>query len=285
MSITINVPAVTLFEAQVHKVYQEGYDLKGLVRQKNVKGAKEVKFPVMGKAVARQKAIHADVLPADVVHTQATATMQDWYASEYTDIFKNEQINFDEVTELADILKSACGRRIDNILISAAAAASGTGTVAANIGSTTDMNFEKIVAAMGSLDDAGVPQEGRTLLMNHRSYRQLLADSKFTSSDFGQFRYGSTSKGNKQPYLAFDIVTINDRVETDATRLGLPKSGDDVTAFAFHRDSIGMGFNMELSSEVNYIAHKLAYLSTVKFSAGATAIDSTGIVKITVTQA
>lgn len=287
MSIFINNSAVTLFDNQVKKVYQEGYSLRGLVREKSVAGANKIQFPVMGRAIARTKTIHTDVVPADVRHDPVLATMQNWYAADYTDIFKNKEINFDEVTELADILRMGCGRRQDKILIDTMAAASGTGTVSNDIGGTdTDMNFDKFVAAMGALDDQGVPEDGRTFIMNHRAYRSLLSDSKFTSSDFGQMRYDVTSQGNKKPYLGFNIVTIADRVESDGQRLGLPKDGNnDVTAFAFHRDAIGMGFNMDISSETNYIPDKLAFLSTVMFSAGAAVIDATGLVKITLRQA
>lgn len=287
MSIYINDSAVTLFDTQVKKVYQEGYSLRGLVREKNITGAKEVQFPVLGKAIARQKSIHSDVVPSDISHDPVKATMQSWYSSEYTDIFKNKEINFDEVTELADQLRMACGRRQDKILIDALNDATGTGSVGVSIGTTdSDMNYDKFVAAMGELDDEGVPEDGRTFIMNHRAYRALLGDDKFISSDYGQMRLDVTSQGNKKPFLGFNIVTIADRVETDGTKTGLPKDGsNDVTLFAFHRDAIGMGFNMDITSETNYVPEKLAYLSTVMFSAGGVAIDPTGIVKITARQA
>jgi len=287
MTIEINDSAVTLFDSQVHKVYQEGYSLKGLVREKSVAGAKTIQFPVMNKGVAFQKAMHTDVVPSDVAHAPVTAAMNDWYAADYTDIFKNKQINFDEITELADILRNACGRRMDRILIDALAAAGGTGTVASSVGgANTDMNFAKFLAAMGALDDNGVPQDGRTIVMNHRAYRNLLNDDKFISSDYGQQRFDVTAKGNIKPYLGFNIVTINDRTENDGTLTGLPKDGsNDVTLFGFHRDSVGLGLNMEMKSETNYVPEKLAFLSTVMFSCGAVAIDGTGIVKITARQA
>lgn len=287
MSTTLDLAAVKLFDTTVKKIYQEGYSLRGLVREKAIPGAKQIQFPVMQKAIARQKAIHTDVLPSNVVHAPVTATMSDWYASDYTDIFQNNQVNFNEITELAEILKMACGRRMDKILIDALDAASGTGTVSNDIGGTdTDMNFDKFLAAMGELDDEGVPEEGRTFLMNHRAYRSLLKDDEFVNSDYGQMRFDGTSQGNKKPYLGFNIVTIADRVEVDGTRVGLPKDGsNDVTLYAFHRDALGLGINMDMRSEVNYVPEKLAHLSTVVFSAGGVAIDASGIVKITARQA
>lgn len=286
MSTQLSNAATELFDSQVKKNYQEGHSLKGLCRQKTLAGANKIYFPKMGNAVARQKQVHESVTPANVTHSRVSATMEDWYAAEYTDIFKNNQTNFDEITELADILKMACGRRIDYLSI-AALNASGADSISNDIGGTdTDMNFEKVKAAMGELDDNGVPQADRVLLMNHRAYRNLLSDDEFINSDYGQMRLDVSSQGNIKPFLAFNIVTINDRIETDGSRLGLPKDGsDDVTCFAFHKDALGVGFNLELRSEVNYVADKLAHLSTVMFSAGAVAIDDAGIAKIVCRQA
>ena len=285
MTIELNKAAVTLFEQQVKKVYQEGYSLRGLVREKSIPGNKEIQFPVMGQGIARQKGIHDDVIPSDVKHDPVKAVMQNWHAADYTDIFQNNQVNFDEITELADILKMACGRRMDKILIDAMAAATPAETIAASVGSNTNMNYEKFLDAMTALDNSGVPEEGRTIIMNHRAYGSLLRDDEFINSDYGQMRLDTTSQGNKKPYLRFNIVTIADRVETDGSRTGLPKATNDVTLFAFHRDAVGLGLNLDLRSEVNYIPNKLATLSTVFFSCGAVVIDPKGLVKVTVTQA
>jgi len=286
MSITLNAAAVELFDSQVKKEYQEGYVLKGLCRQKTVAGANKIHFPKMGNAIARQKEMHEDVLPSNVAHSRVAATMENWYAAEYTDIFANNQTNFDEVSELSEVLKMGCGRRINKILIDALVASSGT-TIANSVGgANTNMNFEKFVAAMGVLDDNGVPQEGRTFVMNHNAYRNLLNDEEFINSDYGQMRLDVTSQGNIKPYLGFSIVTLNDSLETDGTVTGLPIDGSsDRTLLAFHRDALGLGFNMDIRSEVSYQETKLATLSTVMFSAGAVAIDDAGIVKVTARQA
>jgi hypothetical protein len=111
-----------------------------------------------------------------------------------------------------------------------------------------------------------------------------MKDDEFINSDYGQMRMDVTSQGNKKSFLGFNIVTIADREEADGSLTGLPVSGDDRTLLAFHRDSVGIGMNLDMKSETNYIPEKLAYLSTVMFSCGAVAIDPTGIVKITAHQ-
>lgn len=278
MSVTLNLATKTLFDTEVKKVYQEGHSLNGLVRQKSIPDAASISFPVMGRGVAYQKAIHADVIPSNVVHAPVTATMQNWHSAEYTDIFLRGQTAFDEVTELAGILRDACGRRLDFILIAAMNAASTT-TIAKTVGGANGMNYAKFLKVMETLDEAGVPADGRTIIMDHAGYRQLLTDDKFISSDYGQMRLDGNSQGNKKPYLGFDIVTINSRTETDGSVIGLPISTNDVTCFGFHRDAVGLGMNMDITSSVDWIAEKQAHLTVVKFSAGAVAIDATGIVK------
>jgi hypothetical protein len=69
----------------------------------------------MGKGLANQKASQADVTPMDISHARQTATLQNWNAPEYTDIFDQAEVNFDE--ELAQTIAKAIGRREDQLII------------------------------------------------------------------------------------------------------------------------------------------------------------------------
>ena len=130
MSVYLNLAAVKLFDTEVKRVYQEGGKLRGLVREKSAQGASQIQFPVMGKGVAYEKANpHTDVVPSNVLHAPVTATMKNYVAADYTDIFQKQQTNIDEVAELGQILRMGCERRWDKIVIDALDAASGTGTV------------------------------------------------------------------------------------------------------------------------------------------------------------
>jgi len=255
MSINISNAFVTLFDSEVKQAYQAQRALAGLTRERtNVEGS-TVKFPKIGKGTASVRVPQTDVVPLNVTYSQVTATMTDYIAAEYSDIFHQQRVNFNERQELVQVVSGAIGRRMDQVIIDALIAASSTGTVANTIqndgttGSATDLNVGKLRAAKKYLDSK-------------------------TSSDFNTVKALVT--GEVDTFLGFKFVTIGDRDEG-----GLPKASADRTVFAFHRDSVGMAIGLNQTSRVDYIAEKTSFLVASMFSAGSVAIDSEGIVKIT----
>ncbi len=84
-------------------------------------------------------------------------SLTDFYAAEYSDIFLQNKINFDERSELAQVVGSAIGRRQDQILLDALLAASAGSSVANTVvtsgsATTSDLNVGKIIAAKKALD-------------------------------------------------------------------------------------------------------------------------------------
>jgi hypothetical protein len=206
--------------------------------------------------------------------------MTDYIAAEYSDIFHQQRVNFNERQELVQVVSGAIGRRMDQVIIDALIAASSTGTVANTIqndgttGSATDLNVGKLRAAKKILDAKNVPMEGRTIVLHANNLSALLGLTSVTSSDFNTVKALVT--GEVDTFLGFKFVTIGDRDEG-----GLPKASADRTVFAFHRDSVGMAIGLNQTSRVDYIAEKTSFLVSSMFSAGSVAIDSEGIVKIT----
>ena len=60
-----------------------------------------------------------DVTPLNVTYSQVTATMSDFNAAEYSDIFHQAKVNFDERQELVQVVSKAIGRRMDQLIIDA----------------------------------------------------------------------------------------------------------------------------------------------------------------------
>jgi hypothetical protein len=280
MSVQISNAFVTLFDSEVKQAYQAQRALAGLVRERtNVEGS-TVKFPKIGKGTASVRVPQTDVVPLNVTYAQVTATMTDYIAAEYSDIFNQQRVNFNERQELVQVVSGAIGRRMDQVIIDSLIAASSTGTVANTIqndgttGSATDLNVGKLRAAKKILDAKNVPMEGRTIVLHANNLSALLGLTSVTSSDFNTVKALVT--GEVDTFLGFKFVTIGDRDEG-----GLPKSSADRTVFAFHRDSVGMAIGLNQTSRVDYIAEKTSFLVASMFSAGSVAIDSEGIVKIT----
>ena len=148
MAIGISNAFVQLFDAEVHQAYQGARALAGVTRERtNVEG-NQVKFPKIGKGTATVRVPQADVTPLNVTYSQVTATMSDFIAAEYSDIFQQQKVNFDERRELVQVVGNAIGRRMDQLVIDALNAASSPSTVATTVGgSGTNLNLAKLLAA------------------------------------------------------------------------------------------------------------------------------------------
>ena len=203
--------------------------------------------------------------------------MSDFIAAEYSDIFHQSHINFDERRELVEVVSKSIARRMDQLCIDALDAASSPSTVATTVGgSGTNMNIEKLRAAAKALNEKNVPSEGRYLLMHASQLDALLGETEVTSSDFAVVR--ALSRGEVNSFMGFTILTMGDRDEG-----GIPKPSTR-TCFAWHRDSMGYAESMAQKTEVNYVPEKTSFLVSSMFSAGAVAIDDEGIVKISCTE-
>ena len=276
MSVNISTAFVTLFDSEVKQAYQGQRLLAGVTRERTGVQGNTVKFPKIGKGSATIRVPQTDVVPLNVTYSQVTATMEDFIAAEYSDIFDQSHVNFSERQELVQVVSGAIARRMDQVVLDALTAASGTNTVANSVGgSNTNLNVAKLRAAKKALDAKNVPADGRCMIIHANSLDSLLAETEVTSSDFASVKALVT--GDVDTFLGFQFITMGDRDEG-----GLAIDGsNDRTLFAFHKDAMGLGISMNQTSRVDYIAEKTSFLVASMFSAGSVAIDAEGIVKVT----
>jgi len=277
MAQSITNAFVTLFDEEVKQAYQGEALLRGTMRTRTGVQGNTVKFPKIGKGVATVRVPQTDVTPLNVTYSQVTATMSDYIAAEYSDIFHQSHVNFDERRELVQVVSKAIARRMDQLCIDALDASSSPSTVATSVGGAgTNMNIEKLRAAAKALNDNNVPAEGRHLLMHSSQLDAMLGETEITSSDFATVK--ALVRGEVTSFMGFNIITMGDRDEG-----GVPKPSTR-TCFAWHQDSMGYAESISQKSEVNYIPEKTSFLVSSMFSAGAVAIDDEGIVKISCTE-
>jgi len=277
MAIGISNAFVQLFDAEVKQAYQGARALAGVTRERmNVEG-NQVKFPKIGKGVATVRVPQTDVTPLNVTYSQVTASMSDYIAAEYSDIFHQAKVNFDERRELVKVVGDSIGRRMDQLVLDALAAASSPSTVGTDIGGTgTNLNLAKLLAAKKALDTNNVPSEGRCMIIHANGLSSLLDEQELTSSDFASVK--ALVQGEIDTFLGFKFITLGDR---DEGGLPLPSTR---TSYAFHRDAVGLGVSMAQKTEINYVPEKTSFLVSSMFSAGAVAIDDEGIVVISSTE-
>lgn len=276
MSVSLSNAFVTLFDAEVKQAYQGQAMLVPAVRQRRGVEGSTVKFPKVGRGVATLRVPQTDVTPLNVSFSQVTCTLQDWNAAEYSDIFSQAKVNFDERQELVRVVAGAIGRRQDQLIISALDAASTTYTVSNDIGGTdTNLNVAKLREAKRLLDANNVPPQDRHIVIHANSLASLLSETSVTSSDFNTVK--ALVQGDVNTFLGFQFHVLGDRSEG-----GLAIDGsNDRQLFAFHRDAIGYAEGIAMRTEINYIPEKTSWLVNEVFSAGSIAIDNEGIVELT----
>jgi hypothetical protein len=266
---------VTLFDAEVKQAYQGKAQLVGAVRQRRGVEGSTVKFPKVGRGVATPRIGQTDVTPLNVGFSNVTLTLEDWIAAEYSDIFAQAKVNFDERSELVQVLGNAIGRRQDQLILNALANSGTSLSVGNDVGGTdTNMNVAKLRQAKGLMDKNNVPPTDRGIIIHSNGLQSLLAETAVTSSDFNTVK--ALVNGELDTFLGFKFHVIGDRTEG-----GLAIDGSlDRTCFAFHKDAIGYGEGIAPKTEINYIPEKTSFLVASMFSAGATTIDAEGIVSI-----
>lgn len=281
MSKFLTANQIASFDTRVKAAYELGGLLRNTVEiADNIVGATH-RFNKIGKGVATRRIDQTDVVPMNIVHGNATATLEDWNAAEYTGIFNQQKVNYKEQDKLATIIANAIGRREDQLILDALDAAATTLTVSTDIGGVgTGMNTAKLRRAARLLNQKGVPRvKGeRTIVISAQGLEELLGDTPVTSSDYNVVK--TLYDGEVSHWLGFEFKVMEDRDEG-----GLPKAGAVRTSFAYHKASTGLAVGINMRTEVNYIPVKTSWLANGLFSAGSVAIDADGIVEISSTEA
>lgn len=274
MSKYISDLAVAEFDRDVKKAYAEDANLSRLIKIRSGVVGTTVRFQKAAQGMANKKVSQADVTPMNIDYSYVTATMQDWNAPDYTDIFDAPKVNFDEKSELVQLSAAAVRRREDQIIIDALEAGATTLTVATNIGDSNLMNTGKFRDAKRQLDYYNVPGQDRAFLMSSEALYNMLGED--TVDNFDTNAVKALVSGELHHWLGFEVITIGYMAEG-----GLPIDDSSIrSAFAFHKSSMGMGIGLNMRTEINYIAQKTSWLVNTVFSAGAVAIDAYGMVTI-----
>jgi len=273
---TISPVFTTLFHSEVKHAYQAQMTLRGAVRTKSATGSQTVKFPKLGRGVAMPRTAPAsDVVPMGLDYTPATVSMLDWNASEYSDIFDQAKINFEDRAELVKAIAGAMGRRYDQLIINALVASTPTHQVGNDIGGTnTDLNLLKLIEAKKLMDAANVPASGRHFLGHTNGQAALLSTTQITSSDYATVK--ALIRGEVNQFLGFTFHWVGDMDEG-----GLPKATNTRSNFAWHEDAVGMAIGIDIRTTIDWIPVKRSWLVSSDFSGNAVVIDEDGVAEIT----
>ena len=271
MSKTLSSVAVTEFDSMVKHAYQGASLLRPAVTVRNNVVGDTYKFRNMGKGLANQKSTSDLVTPMDVTHEFATATLSNWNAPEYTDMFDAAEVNFDEKQELASTIAQSLGRRCDQLVIDAMDAE--TTYAATVVEGGTNLTTAKVIEAQVALRRQGVPNSELFAVVNAGGLDGLLNQEEVTSSDYANVK--ALVNGDVDTFGGFKFIVVEDRDEG-----GLTVASDIVDSYFFHRSAVGLAIGIDMKTSVDWIADRTSWLCNGALKAGAVSRDGLGIVKV-----
>ena len=271
-NLALTAVAVIEFDSLVKHAYAGMGLLKPSVTVRNNVVGETYKFRKMGKGLANQKSTSDLVTPMDVTHEVQTATMQNWNAPEYTDIFDQAEVNFDEKQELATTIAGALSRREDQLIIDVMDAASPT-TIAHGSAALT---MDKVIEAQATLRKQNVPSTDLHAAIDGDGLKGLLKDTKATSSDFQTIK--ALVSGDINTLAGFAVHVVGTRTEGGLT-VGVTAS-NIVNSYFYHKEAVGLAIGIEMKTSIDYIPERTSFLCNGMLKAGAVVRDVDGIVQV-----
>ena len=271
MSVNLSAVAQIEFDSMVKQAYQGTGILRGTVTQRNNVVGDTYKFRAMGKGLANQKATSAAVTAMGVGHSFSVATLANWNAPEFTDIFDAAEVNFDEKQELAEVIAGALGRRSDQLIIDALDAA--TATAATIVAGGVNLTIAKLIEAQVALRDQGVANSDLYGCIESFGLGGLLSDEKASSADYQNVK--ALVRGDIDTLCGFKINTVETRAEG-----GLTEATNVVDSYFYHKAAVGLATGIEMKTEINYVPERTSWLTNGVMKAGSVVRDLGGLVKV-----
>lgn len=263
----------TEFDAYVHAVFQsEGSLLKGTSRERTgVIGTSE-QFRVSNQVVATQKAPQDALIPLNMRFDPVTATLANWSAPDFVNIFEQTDVNFPAGREVAEGVAKAVNRRSDQICIDALDA-SATANVIVDGG--TGFTFAKFEAAIEFLAANSAGRGDIFCAISAAGQRQLMAEEKITNQFYVNYKpiAGTGLDGATVQNVKFILIPT-------MLEGGLPLAAAIRTCFMWNKDAMGYASSNLAKTDMQWQGLYECWLINARIKAGAVSVDDTGIVKI-----
>jgi hypothetical protein len=272
MSQKVDQVYIDFFDAEVKRAYGDMRKLGDTVYTKASIVGNVAYFQKKGKGLASKHNPGSRLTFMNTDFSRVSATMQDYKAYDLADHFDAKKINFDEVSQLAEVAADACGLRMDQIIIDAINA--GYNSVDMQVGTTgTALVVDTLIDAKKLLDEKGVPEEDRTFIHTSKQLADLLKTTEVQSADYNTIK--SLVQGELNTFLGFKFIKIASRQEG-----GLPNDGTDDLGFVYHKRAVGQDIGMDMETEMEYSIDYQGYIVGARFSSACTVIDDEGIVGV-----
>jgi hypothetical protein len=263
MSSSITTSHVRQYSANVmHLCQQKGSRLRGTVMTDTVTGEAAFYDRLAKTAAIAKTTRHMDTPQIDQDHSRRMLVPSPFVWADLIDVTDRVRMLTDPTSPYVQNGAWAMGRKIDDIIVTAADATAatgktGTGTQAFDTnmvvdvqvgGSSSDvgLNVTKLRYAKELLDAREVDEEEeRFVILNAKQLRNLLGQTEVTSSDFNTVK--ALVQGDINTFLGFNFVR--------SERIGVDANADHKVLF-YARSAIMLGVGQEPTIRVSERADK-----------------------------
>lgn len=273
MSVSLSLAASTEFDSQVNKAYTGMPKLTETVAQRMGVIGDTYTFRNMGRGMAtRRGAPQTNVTPMNVSHSRIPCVLENWIATEYTDIFDEPTVNFSERAELAEVIGTAIGLREDQIVIDACIAI-GNGNYGASIAAAdrdgiSAFTVDKLRQIKAYYTSIGVGSDLH-IMADSTAMDEMLGQERATSADYANVK--ALVNGDINTFMGFTFHWIETRMEG-----GLPTD----TGYAYHKPSVGTAKASMQGATVDWSTDKKSWNSSKPLKMGGVARRGEGVVEI-----
>ncbi|MDP5239925.1 phage capsid protein [Uliginosibacterium sp. 31-16] len=243
------------FQQKGTKLMDQGLTIRGVV-------GSTYNFPKVAAITANTKTRDSDITALDPTASTVSVTLADYYAGVYLDKLDEIKTNANLAEAYKNSIVGAIGRKVDDVIITALAAA--TNTTATVTGGFT---LAKIAECLTYLNGSDVEPEDRVIVIGAKQLSEALQIQQLTSADYNALN--AIQQGSIGNVFGFNWVM--------STRL--PIATNNRTCFAFSKKALGIAVGKDITTEVNYVPQKVSTLFNSYVSLGATVIENAGVTK------
>lgn len=305
MSQQVTTHMVKQFSSNVwHLSQQKGSRLRGLVRTESLNG-EEGFFDYYGPVVAQEKiGRHSDTTYQETPHGRRRVTMNDYFWSDLVDKEDKLRLIHDPEGQYSMAAMMAMGRRMDDIIISAALGDAYDGKSGQNPvplanankigafagGASSGLNVRTLRAIKKKYHQNEVDGEPLYIVCQAEQIDNLLGETELTSSDFNTVR--ALVNGEVNSFMGFNFIRLERLPVTtaittfDASTGEIGVGGDSIAvgarrAFAFAGSGLLLALGDDVKGRVDELPQK-HYSKQVyaSMSMGATRLEESKVVEI-----
>lgn len=278
---------LTQFDTRVRNEYQFEGILQYNMFYTKMGNAQTFKFNKQGIVYSHEHISNSPLILGTVDKSVVDVSVKFYDVDLTIDPVEQKMINYSEEQYLINSAKMAMARRRDAVILEAITSTATSNVIPKDIsGADAGLTLEALQETAAMMDDANIPDQGRTMVVNPRQLHNLMKNTKVTSADFNSVK--ALVNGQIDSFYGFKFIKMPSFQVAQGINASIPVDdvNDETFAYAFVASGnescpIGVAVNTDITFETGKLAHMgFSTLIHGLVGLGAKVIDEKGMFKI-----